>query len=251
MKNIFTNIQLRLLKRKKRFVPGRLKTSFGVITYIDSLSTYHQYKTIMKGGIYDISTLTPEPRYIIDCGANIGVATLYFSNKYPQAKIVAFEPQAQAFSALKENLKGKTNIQILQKAVWNKNGVIDFNSSPSDAGSLTVAPNKSEKVRVEATSLLPYLNDPVDLLKIDIEGAEYDVLKDIEPKLTMIKNIFIEYHASSLNGKDLVDMLSILSRAGFSYYLSPESVPGAPFKNMHKRKSGNFYYQINIFASRL
>ncbi|MBP6858734.1 MAG: FkbM family methyltransferase [Candidatus Pacebacteria bacterium] len=250
MKNISTKVKLKLLKRKRRFTPGTLKTSFGAIHYIDSLSTYHQYKTIVDGGIYDISDLSPKPKYIIDCGANIGISTLYFANKYPEAKIRAFEPQPDAFASLQTNLAGKTNVELIKKAVWDKEGTLELDSSASDASSLTTTAGNNT-ITVETTSLIPYLSMPVDLLKIDIEGAEYTVLKNIESILSMVKNIFIEYHVSNLGNQELGDILAMLTRSGFNYYLSPESVPGAPFKNMRRAKSGRFYYQINIFASRL
>lgn len=251
MKNISDKIILALPKGKRRFVPGTLKTSWGTIDYIDARSTYHQYMTIIKKEIYDISALVPKPEIIIDCGANIGVSTLYFAKKYPSAEIIALEPQLDAFTTLEKNLSGHQHVKLINKAIWSSETTLRFNSVPSDASSITTAPESSRQVEVKATTLSSYLDRPVDLLKIDIEGAEYEVLKSIEEKMPNIRNIFIECHISDLSGGDLNTILVSLSKNGFRYYLSPESVPGAPFRNMRRPKSGNFFYQINIFASRL
>jgi len=60
------------------------------------------------------------PQNIIDCGANIGLATVYLKNRYPLSKIIAVEPDESNFIMLKKNTKQYNNIECLQNGVWNK-----------------------------------------------------------------------------------------------------------------------------------
>ena len=95
--------------------------------------------------------------------------------------------------------------------------------------------------------LKKYLNKQVDFLKIDIEGAEYEVLIDIKEKLKLVKNIFIEYHSNDLIGIKLNRITQILYEAGFYYYICPESAPKSPFKYKNIKRR-DYYYQLNIFG---
>ena len=57
---------------------------------------------------------------ILDCGANIGLASIYFANKYPSAKIIAVEPESTNFEMLLRNTEDYSNITCLQKGIWDK-----------------------------------------------------------------------------------------------------------------------------------
>ena len=94
------------------------------------------------------------------------------------------------------------------------------------------------------------LQKQVDFLKIDIEGAEYEVLKDIEPQLQNVQNLFIEYHGTYEQNKELVEMLTILETNGFSFYIKEAtSIYDHPFSKQ-KRPVHNFDVQLNIFCIR-
>lgn len=240
-------IKLSLLKKKKRFIKGSINLSKYQLYYIDSASLYSQYIEIVNNNIYAFSE-NAEPKYIIDCGANIGLSALYFNNKYPNSEIIAFEPHPDIFEILEKNTQNNKNIKCIQSAIWNKEGIIKFNSINSDASSITQNINNSKSIEVKTEQLKKYLNKSVDFLKIDIEGAEYEVIMDIKDELKQVKNIFIEYHCNDLSNKKLSYIIQILTETNFKYYITPESFPVSPFKNKDKEKNSNYYYQINIFG---
>ena len=62
-----------------------------------------------------------EPKFIIDGGANIGTASIFFANRYPNAKIVAVEPESQNIEMMEYNLKNYPQVKIIHAALWNRN----------------------------------------------------------------------------------------------------------------------------------
>ena len=67
-----------------------------------------------------------DPKVIVDAGANIGLSTIFFANKYPESKIIAIEPENDNFKILKMNVSPYTNVIPLQAALWNKNKEINL-----------------------------------------------------------------------------------------------------------------------------
>jgi len=105
--------------------------------------------------------------------------------------------------------------------------------------------NKS--YQVETTKLDQYINRPIDFLKIDIEGAEYNVLKSIKSKLGNVRNLFIEYHSFSDKEQVLNEILSILTECKFRYYIEHVGVRSHhPFIKISSFQ--NMDIQLNIFA---
>src|SRR5688572_4108026 len=70
---------------------------------------------------YDVP-LPSMPRFIVDAGANIGLAAVFFANKYPESEIVALEPDESNFRLLKENGRPYRNIHAVHGALWNQEG---------------------------------------------------------------------------------------------------------------------------------
>ena len=104
---------------------------------------------------------------------------------------------------------------------------------------------------VEAVRLKEYLNQKVDFLKIDIEGAEYDVLKDIQPNLHFVQSLFLEYHGMFSQNKELVEILDIITKEGFHFYIKEAtSVYDHPFLRSTETKK-DYDVQLNIFCIRI
>ena len=168
-----------------------------------------------------------ESPFIIDCGSNIGMSILYFKMLYPNSKIIAFEPDEDAFLCLKENVEtNRLNfVQINQKALSKTEGTIDFYYETENPGSLISSVQKAktkQKKTVEAVRLSEYINEEVDFLKMDIEGAELQVMEELdsEDKLRHIKQIIIEYHLHIGGEEDVMSkMLRLLENAGFGYQI--------------------------------
>jgi hypothetical protein len=95
------------------------------------------------------------------------------------------------------------------------------------------------------------LNQNVDFLKIDIEGAEFDVLKDCQDNLSFVKNIFIEYHSNPLEPQILSNLLRIIADAGFRYYIK-EAWVNRQQPYIEKSLNQSVYdLQLNIFGYRI
>src|SRR5207244_1163796 len=113
-----------------------------------------------------------------------------------------------------------SGVELVQAAVSDQEGTISFYVGKDDGGELTQwgdagVPNKWNTSTAYTTITVPtvrlssYIEQPVDFLKLNIEGMEGMVLKDIEPKLHLVKELRIEYHGSSTNPENkLEEMLS-------------------------------------------
>lgn len=166
---------------------------------------------------------------IIDCGANIGMATLYFKWKFPGARIHAFEPDPSAFSLLKKNVEanGLNQVTLYNKAAMDKAGTLDFFVSQQTKASLMMSTLQGrmdeEKITVEGIDFPRFVTESnAGFLKIDIEGAEKEVFEQMH-KVTgfsNLKQIIMEYHHKiEGHSSDFSKMLSILEQNQFEYNL--------------------------------
>ena len=213
-------------------------------------SLVHSLDEIFGDDIYLFNNENDTP-YILDCGANIGVSVLYFQRKYPKAKIIAFEPDEEIFKILEKNIEtfNHPTTEIKKEAVWTKDEDLQFYSEGALAGScVTDFAKKNHIITVKAVDLKKYLQQPVDFLKIDIEGAENTLIFDIADSLKNVKNLFLEYHGILNEEQNLGEILNLLKAKGFEYYIrvAGETIK-QPFCN---EKPRSFNQQLNIFCYR-
>lgn len=189
------------------------------------------YEEIFNKGIYTFEPTCENPQ-IIDCGSNMGLSLLFFSQKYPNSHIIAFEPDSSVLQCLEKNIQtyGMYNVELNKKAVWIRNKTLEFFTDKGMGGRLGLDYQGQTPVRVEAIRLKDFIaNKKIDLLKIDIEGAEFDVIVDCEPELICVEKIFIEYHSINDEDQKLGELLNILKRNGFRYHLSQSFSRNKPF----------------------
>jgi FkbM family methyltransferase len=234
-----------------RQTPGELKIDGIPFIFADLHSFYHQAIQIFKFGLYGFKADNDNP-VILDCGAHVGLASIYFATKYPNSQIHSFEADPAIAQMLAENIKsfGLTMVNVHPHAVWINEQGVSFNKSGDDSGfigdedlaNLEKVPSIRLKQIIE--------NQHVDLLKLDIEGAEYDVIKDCDEALANVKNIIIEVHKFRDHNGSLGDILGILEKHHFEYtfgdlhsadWLEPSLIP--PFFACKTNK-----YTITIFA---
>lgn len=170
---------------------------------------------------------------IIDCGANIGFSAAYFKMHFPQSKIIAFEPEPKNFSFLEKNVATTNykNIVLHKKAVAEKAGKVFFAGTGVCAG-IIEENSSAEGFYVEAIQLSDFITEKVDILKMDIEGAEAGVLRELAAnnKLHLIQNIIMEYHYTPDNPNALPESLTLLSKNNFNYIIKTVSGMHAPFE---------------------
>lgn len=209
----------------KRFQPKTIILNNRKFKITDSASFVAMYLDIFGHEGYKFETKKVEP-YIIDCGANIGLSLVYFNQLYPNAKIIAFEPDPKLFEVCKNNTAYfEDKLKIYPYALWNEETTLFFESEGADGGRVENDKASTKNlIEVKAVRLQQYLNQRVDLLKIDIEGAEITVLEDCKDSLQWVGNLFVEFHSFKNSPQRLGQLLSILENAGFRYYIRSEGV---------------------------
>lgn len=174
-------------------------------------------------------------RNIIDAGANIGCTTLFFGKKFPDAKTVSVEPENGNFQRLRKNVSSNSleNVVLMQAALWyNDDAKLSINNEFGDKRSWAFSVNVQEKPEEQAvesvtvtTILKKYLTDVVDILKIDIEGAEQHLFSEparYEEWLPKCKMIAIEFHDQETRKR----VNDILRHYGFQMTESSELMIG-------------------------
>ena len=252
---------LRLLKRKEYyrylFLLGKYynypRFQTKLITFlnfkiyaVDCLSFVFQFKEIFLNEVYKFNCDNESP-IIIDCGANIGVSCLYFKKLYPKSRIIAIEADNKIVEILKKNfeINGYQDIDVINKAVWKDNDGVEFSSDGADGGSIVNLVNKNF---IPSIRLKEILNKypKIDFLKIDIEGAETDVIVDCNESLLVADRIFVEYHSWSGNPQSLSKLLNTLTSNNFRFYIEHVNSILSPLED--KGKIANFNLQLNIYA---
>lgn len=146
---------------------------------------------------YDIP-LQLNPRLIIDGGANVGYASVFFANKYPRARIIAVEPEESNYRLLKENTSAYPNITPVKGALWYKETTLNIKSLPVDSKWDFKVEGADSKGGGQVKSfVLDKLSnhEQIDILKLDIEGAEKEVFsQNYEIWLDKVKVIIVELH---------------------------------------------------------
>src|SRR5438876_5565546 len=149
---------------------------------------------------YDLPLHSRDPKFIIDGGANVGCASVFFAQRYPNASIYAIEPENSNYEVLTRNAKHYKNITPIEAAVWNEDTFVEIANPLDEKWSFRVqnsSRNSSTRIRaVTVSSLMAEAGfDRVDILKLDIEGAEIELL-DAKCKewIDRVDVIVIELH---------------------------------------------------------
>lgn len=165
---------------------------------------------------------------IIDCGANIGVSVLEWKTRWPQSRVLCFEPDPFAFAMLDRNMNENDvpGVQCVNAALSDCDGTATLYGNVSANGdargnSIDAAwgdRDGSVQVSVACTKLSPYIADrEVSFLKLDIEGAEERVLKEVAEHLGNVQAIYVEVHETddSAASNSASRIAQLLSDAGF------------------------------------
>lgn len=208
----------------------------------------HGLKEIFLEEVYK-QTL-PENAEILDCGAHIGLSVIYLKSLCPTAHIRAFEPDPRNFSLLKKNIESRkyVSVELINEAVWTENTALQF-VADGNMGSKIDLGGVVKTNTVKASRLRDYLDREINFLKLDIEGAEYAVLKDVSDKLHLVNNMFLEYHGTFEQNNELLDIFGMIHQAGFHYYIKEAaSIYAHPF--VADRLGTDYDVQLNIFCFR-
>lgn len=144
------------------------------------------------------------PAVIVDAGANIGLASIYFATRFPQARIIAIEPEAGNLAVLEKNIAPYPKVTVVPGALWHENARIDLvDPGLGQWAFRTQAPGCSESAgplvhAVQGMTLDALCRDHgverIDILKMDIEGAEREVFGDPSAWIGRVDGLIVELH---------------------------------------------------------
>jgi len=138
------------------------------------------------------------PRHIVDAGANIGLATIYFANRFPNAQIIALEPEAVNFDLLLRNTQAYSNVQAIRAGLWSRRTTLSIENPTDDPWAFRVCEIDTPEGGLPAVTvedLMARLGiEQLDLLKMDIEGSEREVLGASAPWIDRVNAIVVELH---------------------------------------------------------
>lgn len=161
--------------------------------FLIKTSDFPTIKEIFEIKIFDFQI--KKPKIIVDLGSNIGLSAKWFINKYPNAKIICFEPDTKNFEICKKNIKNLKNVEVFNYAIMDLTTNVE-NTGFSGTNSSVFKKSKFGKLKsLSMKDLIKNFNiKNIDLLKIDIEGSQKELFEGDTIWLNNVSNIFIETH---------------------------------------------------------
>jgi len=158
-----------------------------------------------KDGLFDKeyeNIRCSDPRVIIDAGAYIGTSAIFFAKKYPNARILALEPEESNFNMLLKNTETYENIIPIKSALWGVVGkkIIQYRYTGHWGYGISDTHNRTETTGQEidcvtvGSLMKEYSFDKIDLLKMNIEGGEKDVLENSSDWIDSVNIMMVELH---------------------------------------------------------
>jgi FkbM family methyltransferase len=218
------------------------------VEHFNPESLLHLYHEIFARDEYLFFSAAECP-VILDCGANIGLATFFFKWLYPKSTVLAFEPDPATFRVLRRNVEenGLEGVSLQNVALWDAEGDLPFYVARNETGSALMSANsrrnQGQEISVRARRLSEFIRGPIDLLKLDVEGAEHQVLCDLanSGKINQVRQMIVEYHHNlPAERSRFGEFLSILETYGFSYQIN---------SSVYRGGTGKVFQDILVYAS--
>lgn len=248
-------------KTQLRLAAGRVERDDGLVQAkvgrfkvtgfsIPSLAFLH--REIFVDLQYYFSTDVRDP-YIVDGGSNIGMSVLFFKALYPHARVLAFEPAQRAHDLLVRNVEANElrDVEVHRAALGREDGEVPFFEDPEDPATFRMS-TRSDRLPGTATSvqqrrLSQLVAEDVELLKLDVEGAEDDVVAELVDSggIWQIRQLVVEYHHQLDPARDFLGpFLERLGEQGFRYQIGAR-------ENIAARGSGKPVFQdVLVYARR-
>lgn len=249
------------LRLRRRFADyGRRARTARILNYKVAGFSYSAldflFREVFLSGEYFFETSSSVP-VIVDCGANIGMSVLYFKHLFPDSRIVAFEPNPNAFRLLQRNVEanGLRNVELYDVALSDRDGDISFfistdpgtllGSTRSDYGGSVELNGGSVELKARAERLSGYFRrlERIDLVKIDVEGSELKIIDELieASALRQADQYIIEYHHRiNRDASALGAFLRKFEDQGYDYNLKANFRKAGAFQNVivHLYKEG-------------
>jgi FkbM family methyltransferase len=172
----------------------------------------HDFINLALDDEYGIESLSETPQTVLDIGANCGLFSLLMTQRFPDAVVHAYEPNPRVYSCALQNVRG-TVVRLFPEGIGSVGGFATL----SDIGDSTLArTTQGESGSIPIVSLHEAIQrfpaEKIDLLKLDCEGAEWAIFKDLQP-FKKVKRIRMEYHL--VDGKKWEDLAGVMEKLEF------------------------------------
>ena len=208
-------------------VTGQAQFPWGMVEYTDSGAIRQQLEAIFFEKIYQFvgTTKSDRPLRLVDCGSNVGLSAIWFLQNYPGCELTCYEADSRLAQLAKANIKsaGFSGNQVINAAVWTEDGKIGFASSGDDKGSVS----RESEQSVDCIDLSRAIPQETDLLKMDIEGAEFPVLQKLFESGTIqrVKRIAVELHDVDAHLVEFAELLASFNKSGFVVRFRGRNLP--------------------------
>jgi FkbM family methyltransferase len=138
------------------------------------------------------------PSLIVDGGANVGYSTVYFACRYPNARVIAIEPEPSNVALLLRNVEGLANVDVVEAALWGTEASVSianpddekwsFSVRAFDGGGLAVPGVTIDSIRRRSGA------DRIGILKLDVEGAEVELFEGAARWIEHVDQVVVELH---------------------------------------------------------
>jgi FkbM family methyltransferase len=156
-------------------------------------------QTILEGTTYPVLPFVDDVQVVFDVGANCGATSVHFARHRPGAVVHAFEPASRPLELLRRNAGRYPNIEVHPFGLHTTDRTMPlyFGSGDSIVGSVVRVDEAGGSEEVELRAAGPWAQehgiDRIDVLKLDVEGAEVEVLESLAPLLPTVQVLFVEY----------------------------------------------------------
>jgi FkbM family methyltransferase len=191
-------------------------------------SDFPVFESVMVQHGYEID-YGLSPKVIFDCGANIGLTTVFYANRFPEAKIISIEPEADNFALLKKNTEHYPNVHIYQNGLWNKATSLKVEDKGfGEWGFMASEVPEGTHGAVKTVTIPDLMHqqecNEIDILKIDIEGSEKELFEsNYETWLSKVKVLVIELHDRMREGASL-SFFRALTKYHFTLDIKGENI---------------------------
>lgn len=171
------------------------------------------FSAIFNHGDYKTRDDIGEVTTIVDLGSNIGVSVVYFASRFPGAVIYAVEPELGNFKLLETNVRNLANVVLIKAAIWSHDTECELDTEENGVSredwafrSYEVGPGGQRADAISMTSLMSrYGITTIDILKIDIEGAEVELFSvGVSEWLGNVRYLLIETHERFRTGSETI-----------------------------------------------
>jgi FkbM family methyltransferase len=186
-----------VLASQREFIEISIPQSKTPLTLRSGTSDIPAFEQVFVWDDYDLLVET-EPMFIIDGGANVGFASIYFANRYPDARILAVEPDESNIEMLRRNTSAYANVSVIQAGIWHKATRLKIENPEGEKWLLHVKEAEPGDSTVNAVTIGELLersgSESIDILKLDIEGSEREIFSHNPDWLDQVKLLIIETH---------------------------------------------------------